>query len=745
MSIRDDFFTVIEAFAEGVIVYDDAGTPIAWNQVALETLGITVAHINDPTTRSGEWALLAVDHSPLAQHEIPNVEARLTKKPVHRRRVTVKVAHDTYRELLVSSIPLVRDDGEVDYVVSALLDVTRELTVVSELRVFERFFEASADLLVVKKAGGPVVHVNDAVVNTLGGDRSRYLGDGMMNGVVHPADAVEIMKLGPGAPAPWEFTTRVATVTGEWRHVAWRVVAGNSPQLDGVTYFARGVDVTERLAEQRELARSRELLNDAFELTQLAALQRDLSTGDITVTPRLKELLELGDERPSTLEPWVAPEDVASFQAYCAQPGPAPGEQRPLSIRMRTRSGAVRDVRVWHRATRDATGVPRSDLTVLQDVTRQSLEQSRQRLNERLNSLGTMAAGVAHEINNPLSFVLANLNVVAETLAELPASPGVDMVDLRAAVAEAIDGAERVRQIVLSMKPFARTDEHQRTHCDVVRIVHAAINLARNELRHRARVVTDFQAVPTVWANESRLGQVFLNLLLNAAHAIPDGHAAQHEVHVSTRVEGDELCVRVRDTGRGIPADVLPRIFDPFFSTKAAGEGVGLGLFVSQNIVQDAGGQLLAESTPGVGSTFEVRLPSSALRSKPPRISPTPAPRALRVLVVDDEPAILRSIDRLIGKAHELTLASSGREALALLGARGDFDLVLCDMMMPELSGIEVWEQLTSVQRARFVFMTGGTFTDRAEAFMAAHTPSVLPKPFSAASLDDLLLRAQSR
>ena len=276
-------------------------------------------------------------------------------------------------------------------------------------------------------------------------------------------------------------------------------------------------------------------------------------------------------------------------------------------------------------------------------------------------------------------------------------------------------------------------------------IVEASLNMARNELRHRARIVKELKPVAAVFANEARLGQVFLNLLVNAAHAMPDGRAGDNVVTIATREEGPQIVVAVTDTGSGIPSDVLPRIFDPFFSTKQIGEGTGLGLFISQGIVKDAGGMISVTSTPGVGTTFEVRLPMATGTFTGSSTTPLPARRRARVLLVDDEPSILRSLERLLGKAHDLTLAHSGREALALLGAGMVYDLVLCDLMMPEVSGIDVWEQLTPTQRQLFVFMTGGTFTERAERFLATAKPPVLEKPFTATTLEGLLLRAQTR
>ncbi len=507
------------------------------------------------------------------------------------------------------------------------------------------------------------------------------------------------------------------------------------------------LDLTQRLAEQRQVARSHQLLDEAFELAELAVIERDLVDGRAHLTSRLRELLQLDGETgltATTLDQFIVADDLPRYRDYLENLTPR-APPLPLQLRLRTAKAELRDVRLWARRSDSEDGTTSRELVVVQDVTQQSILQAKLRLAERLTSLGTMAAGVAHEINNPLAFVLANLNVVRGELERMPPAPGIDMVDLRDAVNEALDGAERVRQIVLSLKPFARVDEHQRGQCDITRILEASLNMARNELRHRARVVKDFVAVGPVFANEARLGQVFLNLMLNAAQAIPDGRAGENTVTVAARQEGHQVVVSVSDTGCGMPPEVLPRIFDPFFSTKRIGEGTGLGLFISQGIVKDAGGAISVKSKLGAGTTFEVRLPLAHGGFSGSAPSPIPARQRARVLVVDDEPSILRSLQRLLGKAHDLTVASSGKEALKLLWAGLDYDLVLCDLMMPEVSGIDVWEQISPELRQIFVFMTGGTFTERAEHFLNDVKPPVLEKPFTATTLEGLLKRAQSR
>src|SRR4029079_12566875 len=177
-------------------------------------------------------------------------------------------------------------------------------------------------------------------------------------------------------------------------------------------------------------------------------------------------------------------------------------------------------------------------------------------------------------------------------------------------LAEARQGAERVRNIVRDLRVFARGDEEQSGPVALRRVLDSSINIAWNEIRHRARLVKDYGDTPMVEANESRLGQVFLNLLLNAAHAISEGETERNEIRVSTRTDGrGHAIIEIRDTGGGIPPDIRDRIFDPFFTTKAAGEGTGLGLWICSGILSALGGEISVDSDVGRGSTFRVMLP----------------------------------------------------------------------------------------------------------------------------------------
>ncbi|MFZ5441515.1 MAG: ATP-binding protein [Myxococcota bacterium] len=731
----------LDALAEGVLVFDATGAVVDANHAAAELLGVTRAELLGPTSPVRTWTNLRADLTELPAEERPSAVALRTRRPVFRRELKLRSPAGAVHEVAVTAVPQLDAAGEVERVIASFIDLSRDGSVVGELRVFERFFELSPDLLVVADPDFLVLQVNPAARPTLGWDEAALLGRGLLERV-HPDDLPLVKETLAGATAPVEFHARLRAREAGWRQFAWVLTPTLTSHL-GATFFARLHDVTERTAELEEVRRARQLLDEAFELAELAVLERNPATGTTHATRRLVELLQLPPDAADTisLEHYVLPEELERYRQFRTR---ATMQERlpPHALRMKTARGELREVRLWVRTTRDEQGVVNRELTVVQDVTQQSVLQAQLRLAERLTSLGTMAAGVAHEINNPLAFVTANLNVVKGELARIQQAPeGIDLVDLRAAVDEALEGADRVRQIVQGLKPFSRVDDRQRGLCDVARLVQASLNMARNELRHRARVVSDLREVSPVVGNEARLGQVFLNLLVNAAHAIPDGHAADHLVTVTTREDNGFVFITVSDTGTGIPPDVLPRIFDPFFSTKRIGEGTGLGLFISQGIVQELGGAISVNSTPGAGSTFEVRLPAAPAGYIGTGTTPIPARRRARLLIVDDEPSILRSLERLLGKQHELTLARSGREALSLIHAGLKYDLILCDLMMPEISGVDLWEQLTTEQQQQVVFMTGGTFTERTERFLNDVNPPLLDKPFTATTLEGLLQR----
>jgi CheY-like chemotaxis protein/two-component sensor histidine kinase len=355
---------------------------------------------------------------------------------------------------------------------------------------------------------------------------------------------------------------------------------------------------------------------------------------------------------------------------------------------------------------------------------------------------------VAHELNNPLSYVTANLAFVAEEVAALAdrlAATGVDDAGLAEsarqvldAAADARDGVDKVRGLVRDLQTLSRGDDSALVPLDLTQVLESSINVAGSELKHRAVVRRALAAaLPPVRANEARLGQVFLNLLVNAAHAIPAGRSVEQVVHVrSFTAPGQRVAVEVSDTGCGIPADQLEAIFEPFFSTKAPGEGAGLGLSVCRSIVEALGGTIEVESEVGVGSTFRVLLPVAPADPAEGGATPPAAvvqARRGRILVVDDEPLVGTVIQRTLGGEFEIVAVDSGPAALLLLEAGERFDLILCDLLMPGMSGMALHAALARLSPAlaeRMVFLSGGAFTPEARDFLAVPGRECIDKPF---------------
>ena len=305
---------------------------------------------------------------------------------------------------------------------------------------------------------------------------------------------------------------------------------------------------------------------------------------------------------------------------------------------------------------------------------------------DRLTSLGTLAAGVAHEINNPLAYVLLNLGFVHEQLAKLFRPDADEHVhEVRRALEHARDGAERIRDIVRGLKTFSRPENEMVAPLDVARVLDATIAMVANEVRHRGRLVKDYATTPTVVANEARLGQVFLNLLLNAVQALPEGRVESNVIRVVVRPgSSDNVVVEVHDNGVGIAPQVRGRIFEPFFTTKPVGIGTGLGLAICHGIVTDLGGTLTVESEVGAGSVFRLELPTGRSRGSaavPVTTSARPPPRVStskgRILVVDDEPIVCFSLQRLLASEGEVVAVTSAREALARIASGERFDVLL--------------------------------------------------------------------
>ena len=519
------------------------------------------------------------------------------------------------------------------------------------------------------------------------------------------------------------------TLGGDRRHVESH--ATRATTADGTVYLSVTRDVT-------ALRRSRDLYAKFVAATNDVAWDWDLTTNRLTWNDRIETVFghrveDSGDEF-SFWERLIHPDDLPRLRLSLGRALRDPAQTLWTDeYRFRRSDGSYALVLDRGVIVREDGRAIRA-VGVMIDVSAQRRLQAEVELSSRMASLGTLAAGVAHEINNPLAFVRANLDFALGRLANGP-------LDVRLALAQAREGSERVEAIVRDLKTFSRPADAGRGPIDVGRAIESAITLAWNEIRHRATLVRDLADGLAVVADEAQLGQVVLNLLINAAQALPDGGAAHQTITVEARRDGDEVVVVVADTGPGIPPDVAARIFEPFFTTKPVGVGTGLGLSICHRIVTSLGGAIDVDSAPGRGARVTVRLPACAPAEVPAAPPPGAASGArARVAVIDDEPLVGEALARLLDE-HDVVVFERARDAMAWLDGGGRCDVLLCDLMMPETSGIEMhaWLRTAHPELAtRTIFLTGGAFTDAAARFVRDHQARCFDKPFDL----DVLRRA---
>jgi PAS domain S-box-containing protein len=466
------------------------------------------------------------------------------------------------------------------------------------------------------------------------------------------------------------------------------------------------------------------------------------------------EVVRLVDSRGAALpivtnaasRPQVAsfPRDARLVPATSATPGEAPASGALVHI-----EGSAAPI------TLDAGGALGS-VMVFRDVGERRQLERRLGMTERLAAIGTMAAGMQHEINNPLATVVANVQFVLDGLRGNPKASREELTELVSALEDASEGAERVRRTIEDLRHFSRGADAIELPIEVTSAIEDALRMTAHAVRHHATVRREYGRTPRVRADEGQLARVFMNLLLNAAQATGDGGASLHTIVLTTRTDAMGRAVaEVTDDGPGIPPEKIDRIFDPFFTTPLENSAMGLGLAVCQSIVTSLGGEIDVESTVGKGTTFRVSLPSADTvtpsTAPPPfpllalRAPTSPAARRARVLVVDDEAAIGKAIRRILSSEHDVTLETDARAAFERISsADAAYDVIFCDLMMPNMSGMDFFEQVASRSPAlaeRIVFLTGGAFSPRSEEFLRVNRNRCLSKPFSREAVSGMVHR----
>jgi PAS domain S-box-containing protein len=404
------------------------------------------------------------------------------------------------------------------------------------------------------------------------------------------------------------------------------------------------------------------------------------------------------------------------------------------------------EVTVW--PVQNAEGTITHVVGLRRDITERRKTEHALRVSERMASVGTLAAGVAHEINNPLTYVLLSLRLLERDVQSSAAGTQMVLSDRsRNAIAQAIEGAERVQAIVKDLRSFSRANDESVEAIDVKGVLESALRMVSNDIRHRGNLRVEHQPTPKVLGNPSRLSQVFLNLLVNAAHSLHEGNARKEEVVVFTRTDdAGNAVIEVADTGKGIAQENLSRVFDPFFTTKPIGEGTGLGLSMCHNIVSSMRGSISVESTLGKGTTFTITLPPAGPHSVQQEPIPTTRrmtrPPKCSVLLVDDDRAVAAAIKAVLDR-HSVTVVHNAAAALAQI-QNTRFDVILCDIMMPGTNGLELYDAIRERGRgeeSRVIFITGGVLTPATRSFLDQTKNSYLEKPVSETALEQAIFK----
>ena len=625
---------------------------------------------------------------------------------------------------------------------STLLEVSTSTTAEAAERVEEsearyRLLADAADEGVVVHDHGRIEFYNRAFADMFGFDTEELVG--RHASALHPDD------LGPFVGRMLERPPRdhgeVVGLRKDGTRFPMSIRAREVEVGGRMRRVAAVRDLTLQKAGERLLKES----NARFELvaraTNDAVYDWTIPTGKIVWNDALHTLFGYqGAPEDADVEWWNAhihPDDADRVTETLDRAVNAGVEYWTAEYRFARADGTYADVIDRGLLMRDTSGAPLRMIGVMTDVTVFVQMRARLVLADRMASVGTLAAGVAHEINNPLTWVMAKVGLAVEQLALMPPSSRVDVT--RNALELATDGAQRIRQIVKDLKLFSRAEEESHHAVDVRKVLDSAASIANGEIRQRAQLVKVYGDVPRVDANEARLGQVFLNLIINAAQAIPPGNPDANVITltVGTDPEG-RILVEVRDTGAGIPPAIRSRIFDAFFTSKPPGEGTGLGLAISRQLLAQMGGEIDVESAVGVGTVFRVHLlpaDRGGVMTTPSEIPSLveAAPRRGRVMLIDDEQMIVSFLERVVELEHDIESYTEPRRALQRLLAGERYDVILCDLMMPEVTGPDIFNALARAapeQAGRVIFITGGAFTPRVRAFLEETRAPLLEKPF---------------
>ena len=599
------------------------------------------------------------------------------------------------------------------------------------------------DAVVITGADRRVLAANEAGAQLLGWQMDKVVGQLIADHVTAAEQAhVAAREDKVLAGEPQRYETRIVNhQTGEERDVS---VSSGPFRVNGelIGTVATLRDITDPKRAQDTLARSEARYRHLVESASDAIVTLD-ANGRFTTVNHAAENIS-GYKREELVGQWFAPmlpdDDLPKALAHFQQA--LSGETGLFESQFYRKDGEVRTISITY-------STPQKDeevLCLIRDVTDQKMLQEQLIQSEKMSAIGQLVSGVAHELNNPLAGISAFAQLL---LAEKRFPP-----DQRTAAETIYSEARRASRIVQNLLTFARQHKAEKVPTAINQVLDDTLELRGYELRVRGiDVRREYdESIPETMADAHQLQQVFLNLITNAEQAMEQRDGHHHRLTVRTRRNAEAIRIEVEDTGAGIPANLIERIFNPFFTTKPTGSGTGLGLSISLGIVREHEGRIWAENPPQAGARFVVELPITSPRPSGEQTAvpqlPSMGSDRLRVLVVDDEASVRVSLQRyLAGKGHEVETTASGEDALVRLKA-SKYDAVIVDMRMPDLSGEQLFERLRSNDPAhaeRVIFTTGDLVNEQMRRFLDGTGRPCVPKPFEFASFDQALPAARRR
>jgi PAS domain S-box-containing protein len=629
----------------------------------------------------------------------------------------------------------------------------------------QRYLDVAGVMFVANDVNARVTLINKKGCEILGYEQEEIIGQNWFDILIPERardDVKEVFnKLISGYVLPVEyFENPVLTKSGEERIIAWHNVILKDGAGNVIGILASGEDITGRKQAEESLRASEERYRLLAENVRDVIWSTDMNLRFTYVSPSVKYLGDRTAEEVMymSLDQLLTPASrelamkVFAEELALTEVAPIdPTRSRTLEVEFIRADGSILWAELKVNFIRGLNGQPSGILGVMRDISdRKRVEKERRELEQkaqvtaRLASIGELAAGVAHEINNPLTGVIGYAELLMQE--DVPEQIKEDLEIIH-------DGAQRVAGIVSGLLKFARQTRPERIPVNINEIIKVTLRLRAYELEtNNIKVVTNLSSdLPLTIADPGQLQQVFLNLTINAETEMKLAHG-KGKLSIRTGQIDDIIRILFKDDGPGIPEENLERIFDPFFTTRDVGKGTGLGLSICHGIINEHGGKIYAESQPGKGATFIVELPIVAGKKRAAKRStslrrPKGAKRN-RILVVDDEPVVGQLLSQILGgEGYTVEVTEDGKDALVRIKKKR-YDLILLDIKLPGLSGRELYERIRGISPSlanRVVFMTGDVMAADTEAFLTRTKARVITKPFNVNQLKQEIHRGLTR